>query len=110
VSVKTASLGSYLLAYLALLLMAGVAIVFARAVPWPRWDLVIDLALATAMAGVVLWFFMHLAEASFQIRLGLGVAVSLLLTLLLLTVADVATRHEQPMAPRPGPGFGFYRR
>ncbi len=100
----------YLLAYVALLALAGLSLVFARAVHWLHWDLVIDLTVALIQAGIVMWVFMHLCEAEFQVRLGLGVGVSLLLTLLLLVVADVATRHVQPPAPHPGPSFGFYER
>jgi len=107
---KRATAAPYLLAYLALLALAGVSLVFARAIHWGRWDLVINLTVAVAQAAVVMWFFMHLSEAGFQVRLGLGVGVSLLLTLLFLAVADVATRHVQPPAPHPGPSFGFYER
>lgn len=107
---KPTTAAPYLLAYVLLLALAGVSLVFARAIHWARWDLVIDLTVAVIQAGIVTWVFMHLSEAEFQVRLGLGVGVSLLLTLLFLVVADVATRHVQPPAPHPGPGFGFYQR
>lgn len=107
---KPTTAAPYLLAYLALLVLAGVSLVFARVIRWDHWDLAIDLTVAVMQAAIVMWFFMHLSDAGFQIRLGLGVSVSLLLTLLLLAVADVATRHVQPPAPRPGPSFGFYER
>ena len=100
----------YLLGYLALVLMAAISAAFARVVHWTHWSLVINLAIAVAMACVVLWVFMHVSEAGFQVHYGIGVGVSLLLTLLLLTVADVATREVQPEAARPGPSFGFYER
>ncbi|HVV17260.1 MAG TPA: hypothetical protein VHH90_08665 [Polyangia bacterium] len=107
---KPVSPAPYLLAYAALLLLAGVSLVFSRAIHWLHWDLVIDLGVAALQAGVVLWVFMHLSEAGFQIRFGLGLGVTLLLTLLLLATADVATREVEPPAPRPGPTFGFYER
>ena len=107
---KPTTAAPYLLAYLALLALAGVSLIFARAVHWNHWDLVIDLTVAVIQAGIVMSTFMHLSETEFQVRLGLGVGVSLLLTLLLLTVADVATRHVQPPGPHPGPSFGFYER
>ncbi|HVZ88652.1 MAG TPA: cytochrome C oxidase subunit IV family protein [Polyangia bacterium] len=107
---KRASVIPYLLAYVALLVLAVVSLAFARAVHRPRWDLVVSLTIAVLQSSIVLWVFMHLAEAGFPIRFGLGVGVSLLLTLLLLTVADVATREVQPMAASPGPSFGFYQR
>jgi caa(3)-type oxidase subunit IV len=106
---ERATVRPYLTAYLALVVLAGVSLVFSRAVHWDWWDLVIDLAMAVLQASIVLWVFMHLSETSFQIRFGVGVAVSLLLTLLLLTVADVATRRAEPAAPRPGPTHAFYR-
>ncbi len=107
---RSHSAAPYLLGYLSLLILAGISLVFSRAVHWPRWNLVIDLAVAVAQAAVVVWVFMHLSEAGFQVRFGIGVSVSLLLTLLLLATADVATRHVQPVAPRPGPSYDFYRR
>ncbi len=107
---KPTTAAPYLLAYVALLALAGVSLIFARAIHWEHWDLVIDLTVAATQASIVVWFFMHLSETEFPVRLGLGVSVSLLLTLLLLTVADVATRHVQPAAPHPGPSFGFYQR
>lgn len=107
---KRATAAPYVLAYVALLALAGVSIVFARAIHWQRWDLAIDLTVSVVQAAVVMWFFMHLSEAGFQVRLGIGVGVGLLLTLLFLAVADVATRHVQPPAPHPGPSFGFYER
>lgn len=108
--IRRTSAAPYLLGYLGLLALAGVSLVFSRAVHWPRWDLVIDLAVAAMQAAVVMWVFMHLSEAGFPIRLGVGVGVSLLLTLLLLATADVATRHVQPAATRPGPSQRFYQR
>ena len=47
------SLARYLLAYVALLALAGVSLIFARAVHWERWDLAIDLAVAVSQAR---WF------------------------------------------------------
>ncbi|HXJ22519.1 MAG TPA: hypothetical protein VMT03_20040 [Polyangia bacterium] len=105
---RRASAAPYLLAYLALLLLAGVSLAFSRAVHWPHWDLVIDLAVATMQGGLVMWVFMHLSETGFQVRLAIGVSLSLLLTLLFLVTADVATRQVQPPAPRPGPSEAFY--
>lgn len=107
---KRTTAAPYLLAYVALLALAGVSLVFARAIHLEHWDLVIDLGVAAVQGGIVMWVFMHLSETGFPIRLGLGVGLSLLLTLLLLAVADVATRHVQPPAPRPGPSLGFYER
>jgi len=109
-SAKHVSATRYLLAYVALVILASLSVTIAKSTHVPFWDVAISLGIAVIKAGVVLWVFMHLSETTNQIRFGLALSVSLLLTLLLLTTADVATRHDLPPAPRPEASEAFYQR
>jgi caa(3)-type oxidase subunit IV len=100
----------HLLAYVALLALAGLSIVVARVAPWPSLDLAISLAIALGKALLVLWIFMHLSAEPLQTRLVLGVSAVLVLTLVVLASADVATRQTTARAPVPTARETFYRR
>jgi cytochrome c oxidase subunit IV len=56
------------------------------------WNLVINLAIAGAKAGLVAIFFMHLRTGSTLLRLVAAAALMWLTIMLTLTLADVLTR------------------
>ncbi len=103
-------LRGYLLAYVALVVLATLSIVLARTLQWPYWDVVFSLGIATAKALLVLFVFMHLVEQPFETRLALGLTVLLLLILILLTALDVATSPPSGTRPQPQLGETFYKR
>jgi cytochrome c oxidase subunit 4 len=85
----------YTLTFLALLLLATLSLLLSF-LHWPTGDLVISLVIAAAKALLVLFFFMHLVEHGFTVRLTVLVGVGFTALLIGLTAADVATRHTFP--------------
>lgn len=61
----------------------------------------VSLAIASAMALLVLLFYMHLIEERFSVMMAPIVALLLIVLLVSLVVTDVATRHTFPKGPLP---------
>lgn len=93
-----------------LVLLATASLLFGTQTHWPWWDVAISLAIAAAKTGLVLWFFMDLAEQPFRARLAVLVAVLLIMLLVGLTAADVGTRQTSARGTQPPATEAFYRR
>lgn len=76
-------------AALMVLLTATVAATFG---PFGGWTSAINLAIASAKAALIYWFFMHVREQTWLARLVAVAAVGWLSLLFGLTQADVLTR------------------
>jgi cytochrome c oxidase subunit 4 len=68
----------------------------------------LSLVIAVVKTGLVLWFFMDLADQPFRSRLAIAVAALLVLLLVTLSATDVATRRVTPRGPSPEPSEGFF--
>jgi len=88
--------GTYLLVYLALLLLLGATILSAQ-FELGVWNPVLNLAIATVKAGLIAWVFMHLRESSGLVRLFAVAVLFWLFALFALSLADWLTRT--PPAP-----------
>jgi cytochrome c oxidase subunit 4 len=99
-----------LLAFVALVVLATASFFIGTLVHWAWGGVAIALGIAALKAGIVLWFFMDMAEQPFRARAAIAVAVILLLVLVGLTATDVATRLVVPRGPAPPAGQSFFRR
>jgi caa(3)-type oxidase subunit IV len=100
----------HLLTFGALVALATASLIVGTRVHWRYGSTVVSLGIAVGKALLVLWVFMHMREQSFRARVGISVAVVLLALLVGLTAADVATRQEASVGPRPQPAEQFYVR
>jgi cytochrome c oxidase subunit 4 len=101
------TLGGYLGAYAALVLLATASLLLSR-IEW-RGDLVVAMVIAGIKTILVLWLFMHLAEERSSSRYAVLVAVLLIALLVGLSAADVATRHTFPPRPEPTSSAWYVR-
>src|SRR5207245_1874780 len=85
------SLKDYYIVYVLLLvlLFATVGIAYIHLGALNLW---VAMLIATIKAGLVVWIFMHVREASRLVLVFAGAAVVMLLICFLLTMADYATR------------------
>ncbi|HEX4416478.1 MAG TPA: cytochrome C oxidase subunit IV family protein [Kofleriaceae bacterium] len=81
----------YVLVWLALVALATLTLIASRAVPG-GWGLAIAFVVASAKAGLVVAFFMHLAGGRPIHRLVFAIAIAFLVLLVLGVLADVGTR------------------
>ena len=84
--------GTYLLVYLALLLLLGATMLSAQ-FELGVWNPFLNLAIATVKAILIAWVFMHLRESSGLVRLFAVAALFWLLALSALSLADWLTRQ-----------------
>lgn len=87
-----ASDGTTVAVWLALLFLLGLTIVVAR-LGIPSFGVAVNLLIATAKAGLVLVFFMHLRSEGRFLKIMLGVAIGALTAMILLTFSDVMFRR-----------------
>ena len=90
--VTVASTGTYVAVWAALLALLGLTIFVAR-LSVPHVGVAINLLIATAKAGLVLVFFMHLRAEGRFLKIMLAVAVGALTLIILLTFSDVMFRR-----------------
>lgn len=57
------------------------------------WNFVVNMAIACAKAGLVVWVFMHLRSGTALIRLVAGAALAWVTILIGLSLTDLLTRH-----------------
>lgn len=82
---------TYLLVYLALLLLLGATMLSAQ-FELGIWNPVLNLGIATLKAILIAWVFMHLRESSGLVRLFAIAVLFWLLALFTLSLADWLTR------------------
>ena len=82
---------TYLLVYLALLLLLG-ATIFSAQFQLGIWKPVVNLGIGTIKAILIAWVFMHLRESSGLVRLFAIAVLFWLVTLFVLSLADWLTR------------------
>ena len=82
---------TYLLVYLALLVLLGATLLTAQ-FELGIWNPVLNLGIATAKTILIAWVFMHLRESSGLVRLFAVAVVFWLLALFALSLADWLTR------------------
>lgn len=92
------SIARYAAVWIALLALTGLTFAMSK-VDLGRWNLPLALVIATAKAGLVVLFFMHLWDSRGTNRLVLAVSVFFVLLLIAGVVGDVATRF--PLARPP---------
>ncbi len=83
-----ASSGSLTAVWAALLVLLGLTIAVAR-IRFASWGVVLNLAIATAKAGLVLLFFMQLRSEGRFLKVMLGMALAALTLIIVLTFSDV---------------------
>ncbi|HLL54109.1 MAG TPA: cytochrome C oxidase subunit IV family protein [Myxococcaceae bacterium] len=85
--------------WVVLLVLTVATIVTARIDLGGRWNLVLALVIASVKAGLVVMYFMHLAEQKGANRIVFVVSVFFVVLLIGLTVGDVATRFPLTNPP-----------
>lgn len=81
-----------ILTWLTLMLLLGGSVAAAVLIPGAAWSAVLNAACATAMAALILTFFMRLKEASALLRTFALGGLLWVAFLLFLTLLDVLTR------------------
>jgi cytochrome c oxidase subunit 4 len=89
---RVMSFGAYGAVWAALLVLLGATIAVAR-LHVTSFSVVINLAIATAKAVLVLLFFMHLRSEGRFLKIMLGVALAALTAIIILTFSDVWFRR-----------------
>jgi cytochrome c oxidase subunit 4 len=95
---------TYIVVFIVLMLLAGATYAMGEG-RLGAWSLPFAMTVACIKAGLVLAFFMHLAEHKGAVRLTVAVAVFFIGLLIAITIGDVATRFK-PANPRHAP-FGI---
>lgn len=99
----------YVVTFVALLALATISLLLSF-LHGERWNLPVALAIATLMATLVLFYFMHLIEQRFTHRFAMLLSLLFVGLIVGLTSADVATRHTLPARPEPAADEPFYTR
>ena len=84
-------LGTYVLIWLALLVLTG-ATITAAGLHFGNFSVLAAIAIATVKGGLVLMYFMHLKYEERVFKLMLGLALFTLTVIMVLTFIDVAWR------------------
>ena len=90
--------GGYALVWIVLLALTGLSY-WASTLGLAGWEAPVALAIAVVKATLVVWFFMHLLEAGFAMRMVVLVSALFVLILVALMAGDVATRRTFPKGP-----------
>ena len=101
---KHASPRTYVIVFIALMALAAATYLLGEGRLPRAWSLPVAMLIASIKAGLVLMFFMHLAEHKGAVRMTVAVAVLFILLLIGITVSDAATRFP-PSNPAGAP-FG----
>src|SRR5436190_399242 len=96
---------TYVVVFIALMVLAGATYAMGEG-KLGAWSLPFAMAVACIKAGLVMAFFMHLAEHKGAVRLAAAIAVFFVVLLIAISIGDVATRFK-PANPRHAP-FGIY--
>jgi cytochrome c oxidase subunit 4 len=97
---RGATAGTYVLVWLALMILAALTFLLSRA-HLGSLDIAFALVIAVAKTVLVVLFFMELIEHRFVNSMVLIVSASFVVLLVSLTVADILTRHTFPKGPLP---------
>jgi cytochrome c oxidase subunit 4 len=101
---RSHSPATYVIVFIALMVLAGATYALGEG-KLGAWSLPFAMTVACIKAGLVLAFFMHLAEHKGAVRVAVALAVVFLLLLIVISIGDVATRFK-PANPRYAP-FGI---
>ena len=91
-TVDVATNKTYVLIWLCLLALTAATVAIAK-LHLTGFAVVVAIAIATAKAGLVVTFFMHLRQEPWILRIMLFVVLIALALIILLTFADVSFRH-----------------
>jgi cytochrome c oxidase subunit 4 len=102
-----ASPTTYVVVFIALMVLALTTYLLGEGRLPREWSLPVAMLIAVVKAGLVLLFFMHLAEHGGAVRLTVVIAVVFIVLLIGFTVSDAATRY--PATNPTGAPFGVER-
>lgn len=88
-----ASIRPYLLVFVALLVLTGTTVLASFIPVHDPWHTLIALAIASVKGSLVLWIFMHVAQASKLTRLFVFAGLFWISILIALTFSDYLTRQ-----------------
>ena len=88
----------YLLVFAALLVLTATTVAVSKVDLGP-FNVVVAMSIATMKASLVLWFFMHLRQATSVVRLAAAAALLWMLILLAFTLSDYVTRGWNATPP-----------
>ncbi len=85
-------IGTYIMAWVALLGLTATAVVVVR-LQLTNFAMLVAIAIATVKSGIVVFFFMHLKEEPWIVKVMLLIALLALALIVLLTFSDILFRE-----------------
>jgi cytochrome c oxidase subunit 4 len=85
-------IGTYVMAWMGLLGLTATTVAVTR-LQWSNFTVLVAIAIATVKSGIVVFFFMHLKEEPWIVKVMLLIALLALALIILLTFSDILFRE-----------------